>query len=119
MRNVQTHLEKSALDLLARAEDCCDAAKTQHETADKQHEIAARQHASADRQQEIAAEQHANAEKQNKIAEQQHDNADKQSDKADALDVIADRLDALGHSLTADAVEVRGAADTLGNRTVR
>jgi hypothetical protein len=47
-------LEKSANQLMKKAEDCFGLAKAQHAIADKQHEIAARQHSNADQQDAIA-----------------------------------------------------------------
>ena len=49
-------LEKSANQLMKKAEDCFGLSKAQHDIADKQHEIAARQHSNADRQDTIADE---------------------------------------------------------------
>lgn len=82
MRFEKALLEKSANNLLKKADDCFDLAKTQHATADKQHEIAARQHSNADQ-----------------------------------LDTSADKLVALGHSLEAEAVEIKGATDSVSVRS--
>jgi hypothetical protein len=48
-------IEKAALALLEKAQDCFDLAETQQDNADKQHENAARQHASADKESDNAA----------------------------------------------------------------
>ena len=112
MGTVTSGLEKSALDLLEKAGEAFDVAKTQHAAADMQHESAARQHESADEQHEIAEQQH-------EIADKQNENAVKQTESAEKLDISADKLDRLGRSLTAEAVEVRGAADALTGRSVR
>jgi hypothetical protein len=111
MRAVITGLDKSALDLLDKAGVAFDVAKSQHEAAKTQQEGAARQHAIADKQ-------HENADRQHELAEKQNEDAMKQTENAEKLEVSAKKLDQFSHSLTAEAVEVRGAADTLAGRGV-
>jgi hypothetical protein len=55
MRPTNNVIEKAALALLEKAQDCFDLAETQQDNADKQHENAARQHASADKESDNAA----------------------------------------------------------------
>lgn len=90
MRIDKVVLEKSADALLEQAEDCFDLAKTQHKLAEHQHEIATLQQQNADKQQGIAARQHCDA--------------DQLTDKAN-------KLDALGHALIDNALEIKG--DTM------
>lgn len=92
--NEETEIDKSAQALLERAADCFDLAKTQHKAAATQHDIASKQI-------ECAEKQHTNADKQEEIGTRQHEGADR-------LDETANELNALGHALTKDAVEIKG-----------
>jgi hypothetical protein len=93
----KTLLDRSAIDQLAKAEECLDLAKAQHEAADAQRDIAAQQL-------DNAAMQQANANRQREIALKQHESAEK-------MHADADKLDALGHALNEGALEIKGEAE--------
>jgi hypothetical protein len=59
---------------------------------------------------DLAKTQQDTADKQHEIAIQQHSNADQ-------LETSADKLVALGHSLEAEAVEIKGATESVAART--
>lgn len=80
-------VEKAAQTLLAKAEQCFELAKSEHELETNLHEVAARQIDNADKQKEIAAKQHRSA---------------------DRLAATANNLENLGQALEASAVEVIG-----------
>ena len=82
-------LDKSAEALLARADGVFELAKAQHVQADDQHSAAAKQLDNAEKQKAIATEQHL---------------------EADDLEAKSVKLDALGETLVADAVEIKGGA---------
>jgi hypothetical protein len=83
-------LERSAVTLLDKSEDCFDLAKAHHELAEMMHQVAAQQIDNAEKQKVIAAQQHINAAK---------------------VDAKAETLGALGSALEADALQVMG--DTI------
>lgn len=89
MRFEMDRLEKSVGVLMDKAEDCLDLAKTQHATADQQHDT---------------------ADKLDTLAKTQHEIADKQH-------ASADKLDTLGQALTADAVELKGEMEIAAGRS--
>ena len=99
MSDAQTIINKRADAILAKAEECFDLAKTQHEAADVQHQIAARLD-------DIAKRQHLNA-------DAQHEVATAQRKTADYLDASANELDVLGRAITADAVEAANATNPI------
>ena len=79
----KTVLEKLAVTLLKKAEECFDLAARQKDLADKHHEIASIERNNADRQHALAVEHDCNA----------------------------DKLAAVAHALEASAVAIKG--DTL------
>jgi hypothetical protein len=80
-------LEKLAVTLLEKAEDCFDLAARQKDLAVKHHEIASIERKNAERQHALAVEQDSNADK---------------------LDASAAKLATMGHELAARAVAIKG-----------
>jgi hypothetical protein len=105
--------DKSSDNILKRAEDCFELAKTQHDAADLQHSIAARQLNNAGKQHDIAARQFDNVDNQHANAGIQEEIAAKQHESADQLDVSAMKLRALGRALVDDAAEVTGETELV------
>ncbi len=101
MNTEKTLLDKVANALLDKADDCFDAAYTQHEV-DTQCDIAARQLDNADGQ-------NANRENQREITIRQHEGADK-------LGASADIIRALDHALSDDTLEIKSDVEWVAGR---
>jgi hypothetical protein len=91
MRIEKIVLEKSAYSLLEKSVDCFDQAKSQQDLADKTRELSAEQHKNADLQHKLAVEQ---------------------AKEADKLEANAKKVETMGRSLEASAIE------TMGDTTV-